>query len=167
MNVKKIYTDYYHDSNLLRLQLKKGKNILKIKSDYSMKYDIQVYELKDENLDSLVKDLQSETLSIEKMQKGHLRGNINVQSNRKTLLITIPYQKGWNIYVDGKKTNYYEVYDTFIGLDLKKGKHQIVMRYENKPLKLGILMSILTLVITIFMLFMYNKRKVFKNIKKK
>ncbi len=167
LNGKKIYTDYYHDSNLLRLQLKKGKNILKIKSDYSMKYDIQVYELKDENLDSLVKDLQSETLSIEKMQKGHLRGNINVQSNRKTLLITIPYQKGWNIYVDGKKTNYYEVYDTFIGLDLKKGKHQIVMRYENKPLKLGILMSILTLVITIFMLFMYNKRKVFKNIKKK
>lgn len=167
LNGKRILKEYYHNNNFLKLHLNKGENILKIKGDSKSKYNIKVYQLEIDKLDALVKELQKETLLIEKMEKGYLRGNINVLSNRKTLLIAIPYQKEWNIYVDGKKTNFYKIYDTFIGLDLKKGNHQIVMKYENRTLRLGGFISLSVFMITIFIIIVSNRRKVFKNIEKK
>ena len=62
---------------------------------------------------------------------------IKVENNNSLLMITVPYEKGWNIYVDGKKADYEEVYDTFIGINLDKGDHEIKMVFYSPGFSIG------------------------------
>ena len=125
-------------------------NITKIKNDrskkYSNYYDINknwlYYEDKDV-VDYAISKLSKNQLNITKMEKNVLEGNVEVEEN-KILLLTIPYEKGWNIYIDGKKTDYFKTYDAFIGVDLTKGKHVIKMKFYPEGLNEGILVSIFT-----------------------
>ena len=62
------------------------------------------------------------------------------------MFLTIPYDEGFKILVDGKETKYYKVIDNFIGLDLEKGYHDIEIIYEVKGFKLGLFVSLLSLI---------------------
>ena len=55
-------------------------------------------------------------------------------------------EEGWEVYVDGTKVKHYELLDTFIGVDLTKGIHEIELRYKVPGLKLGISLSIISLI---------------------
>ena len=146
LNNKKIIKEYSNEDNILKLNLKKGKNILKIKSNFDLKSKITVYAIQTKELKKLVKSLNEETFNVTYIKKNKLKGNIDVSGKKKKLLITIPYQKGWKIKVDGKKVNYYKMYDIFIGIDLKKGKHSIEMQYYDHNIVIGEVVSILTLI---------------------
>ena len=69
-------------------------------------------------------------------------------------MITIPYDDGFEVYVDGIKSNYNEIFDTFIGIDLTEGEHKIELIYKTPYLKLGIIVSIISVIIT----FIYFKK---------
>ena len=51
-------------------------------------------------------------------------------------------RKGWYIYVDGKKVDYEEVYDTFIGIHLNKGSHEIKMVFYSPGIVIGSIMTL-------------------------
>ena len=119
---------------------------MKIKSNFDLKSKITVYAIQTKELKKLVKSLNEETFNVTYIKKNKLKGNIDVSGKKKNLLITIPYQKGWKIKVDGKKVNYYKMYDIFIGIDLKKGKHSIEMQYYDHNIVIGEVVSILTLI---------------------
>ena len=70
------------------------------------------------------------------------------------LFISIPYDKGWNIYVDGKKVPYKKLASTFIGIDLKKGQHKIKMKFYPRGLIVGLLINFISILITI----LYSKK---------
>ena len=71
-----------------------------------------------------------------------------------TIFMSIPYDKGWKIYVDGQKVKYRELADTFIGVDIPKGKHNIRMKFYPRGLFIG---CCITFISTIFV-FMYIKK---------
>ena len=66
--------------------------------------------------------------------------------DKETLLLTIPYDEGYKVYVDGKKTNYYKMLDAFIGVDLESGIHDIKIKYIPSGLKIGFLISLTTFI---------------------
>ena len=61
------------------------------------------------------------------------------------LFTSIPYEKGWRVYVDGKKTNYKKVVDESIGIKLTKGNHKIEMIYYPHHLEIGIIIMIVSI----------------------
>lgn len=75
-------------------------------------------------------------------------GNINTEGG--ILMVTIPYEKGLIIKVDGKKIEYKEVLNTFVGIDLEKGNHEITIDYKQPYLKEGLIISIISLFLTIY-----------------
>lgn len=108
-----------------------------------------------------IQNLKAYTIDIEKIKnfvnnreqlilnenKGNfLSGTINV-SKDSIMMLTMPYERGWAIYVDGIKVNYYELLDSFIGIDLTKGFHKIEMYYYIPGLELGIIISLSSLII--------------------
>lgn len=97
-------------------------------------------------------------LDIIEIKGNYLKGEIEVTNDMDTLLLTIPYDEGLKVYVDGKETQKEELYDTFTGIKLSKGRHIIELKYQVPGLKIGIIMSI----IGIFTLLLYTKCK--KNI---
>ena len=64
---------------------------------------------------------------------------------------SIPYDKNWTVYVNGKKSSYEKVVDKFMGIRLKKGNYQIKMVYHPKQFDLGLLISISSIICLIYM----------------
>ena len=80
--------------------------------------------------------------------------SVNMKDGQNTIFTTIPYDKGWSAYVDGKKTKI-TPYSTKIEMDYKttkigglvafkvpKGKHDIKLSFFPPGLKLGIFLLI-------------------------
>ena len=97
-----------------------------------------------------INELKKNEFNITKYNKdNHIEGNINVNNDKNVLLLTIPYDKGWNIYVDDNKVNYDICFDSFICLDLDKGKHNIKMNYVPSGFIVGLIISSLAFIVTI------------------
>ena len=97
-----------------------------------------------------INELKKNEFNITKYNKdNHIEGNINVNNDKNVLLLTIPYDKGWNIYVDDNKINYDICFDSFICLDLDKGKHNIKMNYVPSGFIVGLIISSLAFIVTI------------------
>ena len=97
-----------------------------------------------------INELKKNEFNITKYNKdNHIEGNIDVNNDKNVLLLTIPYDKGWNIYVDDNKVNYDICFDSFICLDLDKGKHNIKMNYVPSWFIVGLIISSLAFIVTI------------------
>ena len=91
------------------------------------------------------------------IDKNKVTGDINV-SDEKTLFMSIPYDRNWKVYVDGKKANYDKILDQFIGIKLNKGKHKIKMIYVSKEFNYGIVISLISFILFISLLIMERKK---------
>ncbi len=72
-------------------------------------------------------------------------------------MMTIPYDKHFTLYVDGKETEYEKMDTAFIGTKLTKGTHQIRLVYHAPGLKLGILLCCTGLLLFIFQMWIQRK----------
>lgn len=63
------------------------------------------------------------------------------------MVITIPYDSGWNIYIDGEKVDKYAVNGGFIGIPIIKGDHYIEMHFMPSGLKTGLICSSIGVII--------------------
>lgn len=71
--------------------------------------------------------------------------------------LSIPYDKGFEIKVDGEEVSYQKVNKTFIGFPLKAGEHEIEITYTAPWLKEGQIISVIGL--GLFILVLFRKRK--------
>ena len=110
------------------------------------------------NLIEDLKMLQENMLTNIKIDKNTMKAKID-SSKDGILFLSIPYDKNFKIYVDGKKTKYYPLLDnSFTGLDIKKGNHNIKIVNTNDNLKWYILSSVSSLLITILLYKYINKK---------
>lgn len=65
-----------------------------------------------------------------------------VTAKRNSVLYTsIPYDEGWQAYVDGKRTDTFTIGDALLGIQVSQGTHTVEFRYTPKGLKTGVLIS--------------------------
>jgi len=89
------------------------------------------------------------TGQIEEISSSHLRLKVKPEET-SLLLFTFPYEKGWNIKVDGKKTSGVPVLGTLMGLELAKGEHSIELRYIPEGMIPGLFMSVIGVLLLCF-----------------
>ena len=70
-----------------------------------------------------------------------------MQNKNSFALLSIPYDKGFTIYVDGKEKEYEIVNNGFIGFKLEKGIHRVEIRYNSPLFKEGSIISICSLIV--------------------
>lgn len=75
-----------------------------------------------------------------------------------TIFTSIPFDKGWSVYVDNEKIEFEKVNLGFIGFNVSQGNHNIVFQYTTPYLKLGIIISLSSLII-LLVAHLYNSRK--------
>ncbi len=147
---------------------KKAKGDVKVKINLSDSNDgviyFYAYTLNEENYNKFYEKINNEKLNVSKYNDVLIEGDITVSSN-KTIFTSIAYDKGWNVFVDGKKVKTYEIADSYLGFDIKKGKHLVALKYYPIGMKEGLIISIISFVFTIILFFRKNKEE-FKNIKK-
>ena len=138
--------DFYYligGSNFLNIKVSKGVyNISNIKT-YVMDY------IFDDNYD---------LFNIDVINSEIITDNINVREDGMFIL-KIPYDKGFNIILDGSKIDYSLINDSFIGFYLNKGNHNIEVSYVSPGLKLGKIISCVGLFSFGFIIFLERKGK--------
>lgn len=74
------------------------------------------------------------------------------------VFLSIPYDTGWRVYLDGKKVKYFNMGHGFMGIEVPKGSHTIKMKFYPNNLFLGIFISIISIVGLIFYEKKINKK---------
>lgn len=100
---------------------------------------------------SAIDVLQKSAADIYEYSPTSLRSRITISDDDMICYTSIPYQKGWEIYVDGEKVDYYEVFDALIGFDITSGEHEIEMKFMPYGMRLGLLLGILGLGLLVFL----------------
>ena len=68
-----------------------------------------------------------------------ISGTIEVHEGKNLLFTSIPYDEGWTVYVDGKEADTLSVLEgAFLATYLTPGKHEILMRYSNRWINIGL-----------------------------
>lgn len=84
--------------------------------------------------------LKEDVLENVEISTNYITGSISLEQD-KLLCLSIPYSKGWTLYVDGKETELLQTNVMYMGVPLTAGEHQIELRYTTPYLKAGLLLS--------------------------
>lgn len=132
------YTFHYVISNTNNLDISVSKGHYEINN-------IKIYEL-DYNNYKFINNNHDMFNIINTHNK--IEGNINV-SNDGYFNLSIPYDKGFNIKVDGRNIDYELINTAFIGFRINKGYHSIVITYTPPYAKIASLISLIGVIIFI------------------
>ena len=116
----------------------------------------QVYTCSNEAYQEVIDKLSESQMTDVSVDGNKISGRVDVKE-AGTLLLTIPYDEGWQITVDGAPAEFYTVGDTFIGLHLEEGEHEIRMTYTPGGLWEGSAVS-LVCVLLFFLTGIWEKR---------
>lgn len=145
----KEYKDFVKDS-IIAIENKFQTNDLEIKAYDKDEKEVNNYLCYYMDLGayySAINNLKLHQLENIVINKNKISGNIEIGYD-STLLLSIPYEEGWTIYVDGKKTEYYKLNEIFTAIDLSAGKHAIEMKYIPKAFYLSLFISLLSIIMT-------------------
>ena len=80
---------------------------------------------------------------INEYKEDHLIGTIDTVKGTQMIQTTIPYDKGWKVYVDGVEVETYETLEALIAFDISSpGSHTLEMKYRPGIYTLGAIFSI-------------------------
>ncbi len=79
--------------------------------------------------------------------------------SERDLVVTFPYERGYNITVNGEKAEYDSYRDTFLVLHLDKGENEIKINYIPYGFKTGMVCSLIGIILTIIV-FCRKEKKV-------
>ena len=88
--------------------------------------------------------LNSKEVTIEKIIDHHLTGTVNAEKDER-LFFTIPYQKGWTLYVDGKEAPLEKTCNLFMSTPITAGAHVYELKFWPPGLTVGIIVSVIAL----------------------
>ncbi len=82
---------------------------------------------------------------IENYTPNSVKIKTNSQGNN-LLFLSDNFYPGWNAYIDGVKGSVYRADYTFRAVYVPKGEHEVVFKYEPNSVKIGIVITILSLI---------------------
>ena len=87
-----------------------------------------------------VKKLSKYPMENESIETDTVKGTIKAPADGM-LCLAVPYDQGWEAYVDGVKTEIYQANIRYMAVPVKKGQHEIKLEYKTPYLRIGVLVS--------------------------
>ena len=117
---------------------------------------LSLYSLNTTLLNERLEQTKAQELKLETFSATHFAGTMDVLED-STVLTTIPYSKGWKVWVDGQEVQTYKILDSLLGFTISKGAHHIEYRYTTPFLLEGSLVSLASLLL--LSLILYKRKK--------
>lgn len=102
-----------------------------------------------------------DSLKTTSVKSEQIKNGINLSysaAKSGQLFLTLPYDKGWSAYLDGKAVQLTKAQDGFMKLAAPSGEHQVELRFFPQGLKIGIVCFITGLLLFITYDFLCQKR---------
>lgn len=129
-----------------------------------------LYYLDFATLNKKIATLKTNQLKVLVNQSDYIKGVVSATKEKPILFTSIPNEKGWTAYVDGKQVELIKLYSAFNGLKLTPGEHTIEFKFYPPGLKIGLITSFISMAlagiyffkrkkITNFIIDFYNKHE--------
>lgn len=119
-------------------------NLKLINKDHKEKSLSPVVAIEDENaIRKIVRVAQNSDVKISKVKGISINIETTKEFDSNYLMLTIPYDKGWKVTVNGKKEKPKLLISTFMGIKVNKGVNKITLHYEIPGIKISILLFVL------------------------
>jgi uncharacterized membrane protein YfhO len=119
---------------------------------------LYVAVVNDDVLRAAAEKLRQHEMQINEIRDGYILANYKA-SNNCLLFTSIPYDKGWELFINGDKAEPIELQNAFLGIMVPEGSNVIELRYTPPGLILGFGVS----VIAILLLLIYASVLAFLN----
>lgn len=105
-------------------------------------YKVYIYYYDEDVYKEYVNLLSDEKLEVKEIDDNGLYGTINTKRDG-ILFLSFLYNDDLELYVDGKLQDKIKILDTFIGVKLDKGKHEIKLKYNPRKLLISYIPSLI------------------------
>ena len=133
---------------------------INITNSKSEEVTFTVYKLNLDAVDKAYETLNQQTMVTEAYTDTSIKGHIDVKEAGR-LILSIPNEEGWTLYVDGKETEILDFKEAFISVYLEEGQHEIELKYMTPGLKTGAILSMVC--VCLFVLTMLGRKWLGKN----
>ena len=117
--------------------------------------NVDVYRFDYDALGEVYAALSEQPLKLSRWEDDRLSGQVSIDpeaagyasGQEAALYFSIPYDEGWEVRVDGVPAETKKIWNTFLGVDLPAGAHEIELRFMPKGLLPGAAISLASLVL--------------------
>ena len=119
-----------------------------------------VYYLDVDAFENAITKLASNQFVINDYSETSFDGTIATSTANACIQTTIPYDKGWRVYVDGEPVEIYKTFDALLAFDIASvGDHTVKMVYFPKEYAWGITASAVSIAAFAIICVLERKRK--------
>jgi uncharacterized membrane protein YfhO len=122
-------------------------------------FNLYAYGLNQASFAQAMSTLQQQSLQISDFRDGFVEGTVNA-ANDGVFLLTVPYDKGWRIKVDGKPVEYRALDSGLIYFNMTAGEHRITMHFVPEWFFVGLLVSLAALLLILLLYLIPRSRRV-------
>ena len=119
--------------------------------------DIYFYYESKQVLKAWYKDAVSTSCNVTKISSSHLKADVDVSETKDYIVFSIPYEEDWKIKIDGEKVKPFKVMDALLAVKISGGKHEIDLRYIPAGIKVGLPVSVISILIALITLIVNRK----------
>ena len=116
--------------------LKSGEEVTLRNDDNDQDLIASAYRFLPEGLESVYQVLNKNPLKLTKWTDTQIKGTVNADK-AGLLYLSIPFDKGWTVKIDGKEAEPYKIFDTFLSVHMTAGTHEVTLEYMPEGLKSG------------------------------
>lgn len=135
------------------LQLKNGEE-----EDDSPEISVTIYRMDVKVLEKALNKLSEQHMTDVEYDSTHISGKVSMKEPGKVML-SVPYEKGWQIKVNGEKAEPELFGGCFMMLPLDAGEYRIEMEYHAEGLIVGGILSIVCLILFTGVVLLGRKRE--------
>lgn len=104
--------------------------------------NVKLYTIDNDVVDRYYEAINRSPLEVKSFRDTEVEFNVNSDEDG-ILYMSIPYFRGFKVYVDGEQTDIIKIGDAMMGVKMTSGEHDVHITYRAYGLYVGIIMSIL------------------------
>ncbi len=121
--------------------------------------EVGVYQERTEILQQISQRVALQKTEMQVFDEANLNIVADVVEDGQVLMISIPYDRGWSVSVDGYRTETESAFGELLAIPLAKGEHLIEMHYFPRGLRGGIVLSGSTLLVMLIWCISRRRKK--------
>lgn len=119
---------------------------------------VMVYALNKDLFEQMYQKLADEPFVITDFSDTKIKGTVNALEEG-IMYLSIPYEKGWSVWVDGEKQELVELMDAMSGVRVPAGIHEIKLRYIPEGFIVGTSLTIVSALLFVLLMILDSKKK--------
>ena len=157
---KQRYFSRFYKNVIYLGEYKKGEHVtvsIDDTEDCSKKHGFEAYTVNLSLFYDILDELGQNSLRQVVVDGSTLTGKISVEK-AGVLWLSVPYDTGWNIWLNGKKVEYKQILNCFIGIDVNAGDYDLTMKYTPPYFRSSLMVTLISVTILI----VWNKKTIKK-----